>query len=67
MSDTIKYIIEALRNKPIPSGIDYPNGHPRRIAGSPIKSARDNVNYTKYVRQQHEIGDTPVTYEEWLK
>jgi hypothetical protein len=33
MSDVIRYIIEALRNKPIPQGIEYINGRPRRMAG----------------------------------
>jgi len=33
MSDVIRYIIEALRNKPIQPGVEYINGKPRRMAG----------------------------------
>jgi len=31
--DKIKYIIEALRQKPTPEGVEKVNGRPRRMAG----------------------------------
>lgn len=67
--DLVKYLIEGLRNKPNEPGIYREAGRvPRQVRGpAGLKNARDDVNYTKYRKQQSAIGETPVSYEEWIK
>lgn len=71
MSDTIKYILEALRSgagqKP---GVYRQAGYPaRRVRGSmdPVGNTARDVGYSKYVNQQKAMDESPVSYEEWLK
>jgi hypothetical protein len=68
MADTIRYIIEALRQSPVPPGIEKVNGVPRRMAGPMMDTAAmaNDINYTKYRKQQAAIGESPVSYEEWM-
>lgn len=66
----LKYILEALRQKPTEPGIYREFGRPvRRQAGgsNPLKSANTDINYHRYVSMQHEVGESPVSYEEWLQ
>lgn len=67
--DTIRLIIEALRQKGLEPGITRDPGHmPRRIRGdSSLKDANQNLNYIRYLRQQQQIGETPVSYEEHIR
>lgn len=65
----IKYILEALRQKPLEPGIyREPGLPPRRQRGSlkdKVKSSNTDTNYMRYVSMQNAMGETPVTYEEW--
>lgn len=67
----IKYIIEALRQKPTPPGIYREKGlAPRRQRGGlmeTLKTSNNDTNYKRYVSTQQAIGETPVSYEEWSK
>jgi hypothetical protein len=66
--DTIRHIIEALRQSPDPPGIDRSQGFPRRTAGKvSLGGVNKDINYTKYVHQQHSVGESPVSYEEWMR
>jgi hypothetical protein len=73
MSDTIKYIIEALRQKPREPGITRdPGDIPRRMAGplfggSPVSRAQKEAQYNRYLKVQSSSGESPVSYEEWLQ
>lgn len=63
--DTLKYIIEALRTPSRPAGIYRDPGHPPlRIRG---KGPAPSANYTKYLREQEAIGESPVSYEEFMR
>lgn len=68
---TLKYIIEALRMKPTEPGIYRERGFPvRRQAGGisgAVRGTNSDVNYQKYVKMQSDMGESPVSYEEWLQ
>lgn len=65
----IKYIIEALRTSPTRDKIVRAPGRlPIRYGGrDPVAQAGKDVGYTKYVRQQEAMGESPVSLEEWLR
>lgn len=65
--DSLKAIIQALRGDPSASGITRDPGQlPRRISdGNPLGSVNQDINYSRYKRQQASIGESPVSYEEW--
>lgn len=68
--DTMKYIIEALRTKNHEPGVQRPGpgGVPIRYGGkmAPLGKANRDLNYVKYQRQQDAMGESPVSYEEWM-
>lgn len=67
----IKAIIQALRTDPLEPGIYRDEGLPLRRQGGTIKSAikaeQDDTNYARYRKLESDIGDTPVSYEEWMR
>lgn len=67
----IKAIIESLRNpanRPQPGIETIRPGLRRRTVGdmNPVGNTRNDINYVKYKRQQEAIGESPVSYEEWI-
>lgn len=68
--DTIKYIIEGLRSKNHEPGIERPGpgGVPIRYGGksNPLGKMNRDMNYVKYQKEQAAIGESPVSYEEWM-
>lgn len=68
--DTIRAIVEALRQDPVASGVTRDPGQiPRRIAGdmNPLKGIRDKTQYGRYTQIQNSAGESPVSYEEWIR
>lgn len=66
--DTIKYIIEALRQRGPDAGVTRSVRNPvRRISGNPLKDMNKDINYSRYANMQSEVGESPVSYEEWLR
>lgn len=67
----IKWLLEALRSKPDAPGVYRTPGYPVRRQNpglfDSIKSVNKDVNYARYKKLQSDIGDTPVSYEEWLR
>lgn len=66
---TISYIIEALRQKPTEAGEYRGNGRPPRLqrGGNPIQDSQNDTNYRRYVKMQSDMGESPVSYEEWMR
>ncbi len=61
----IKAMVEALRGSPSAVGVTRDPGQlPRRISGE--SSMNSNINYSRYKRQQAAIGESPVSYKEWM-
>jgi len=72
MSDpvrTMKAIIEALRMKGRDPGIYREPGQvPRRVNGPmDLGDAQQTAQYNRYRKVQTGAGETPVSYEEWLR
>lgn len=68
MADTLRYLIEALRNKPTAPGIyREPGRPPRQQRGTPSLSATNKrAQYDRYIQIQNQAGEDPVSYEEWM-
>lgn len=69
----IQAMIEALRTKPNPERRVYKNGQLYRTEPVPdtsisgaIQGQQKKVQYGRYVTMQHQMGEEPVSYEEWL-
>lgn len=65
----IQAMIEALRTKPNPERRVYKNGELYRTEpapGGPVEALRKKTQYGRYVTMQHQMGETPVSYEEWM-
>lgn len=70
--DTIKAIIEALRQKQdnSPHVIDWGPGYPRRgvnMHSGLLGRTQKQVQYGQYQKVQSGIGEEPVSYEDWMK
>lgn len=65
----IKTMIEALRTKPN----DYSTpeevrpGVRRGMSGNVVQHAQHRAQYNRYVKVQQGAGETPVSYEEWMR
>jgi hypothetical protein len=66
-------IIDALRQSPSGQRRVYKGGQLSRTEQSPLFGNRnvvqqtgDDVGYTKYVRMSERMGETPVSFEEWM-
>lgn len=67
----IKTMIEALRTKPSAERRVYKDGQVYRtepIPSSPegMELARRKMQYGRYVTMQHQMGESPVSYEDWV-
>jgi hypothetical protein len=66
----LKYILEALRQKPMEPGIYRDPGlPPRRQRGGimdEMKASNTDTNYRRYVAMQNAMGETPVSFDEWV-
>lgn len=71
MPDSLRYLIEALRTQPADAST-VPQTGPRagqNVAPQnnlgPIEQRRDG--YRMYVQEKNTSGESPVSYEEWMK
>jgi hypothetical protein len=68
---TLKFIIEALRQKPVEPGIYRDPGHaPRRMGGGiadMLRNSQREAGYGKYQRMQEAIGESAVSPEEYMR
>lgn len=67
LTDKMKLLLEALRGKPDRP----PNAAERGPAGSYTPSGRPldqrRRGYQLYAQEAGQMGDTPVSYEEWIR
>lgn len=68
--DSLRYLLEALRTPAADASTDIQSGsNPRSVRPNPnmgpIEQRRDG--YRLYLQEKNSSGETPVSYEEWMK
>lgn len=70
--DMLKEIVKSLRTKPdldryVYKGDQMINRGPAPGNQGLIKGLRDKSNYGRYQKVSNDMGESPVSYEEWLQ
>ena len=64
IADKMRVLIEALRNKPERPPNAIGKGPPTTPSGRPLDQRRRG--YQLYAQEANQMGDTPMSYEEWI-